>query len=165
MINGKKNIEGFLSDYVSVPYSFGTNSIMAQLNTMYYHVHGEAFLYPSLADSVTLTADGSSWTLGSIVEIIPADTITGSAFDLHFISVTNITSDGEYDIMLYSGAVGEEVMIPGGASVRRTGGAVRNAYVPIMVPQQPSGTRISAAVASSAGGGSLDIKFQGHKYA
>ena len=157
---------GDLDGFVSLPYTFGENSILDHLNTAYYHVHGEAFVYPSLADNVTLTAGTGAWdNTGTITEVIPASMLTTSAFDLHWIDVSNISAVGEVEIEVFSGASGSEVKI-GSVRASRTTNQARNGPQALQIPQQPSGTRISARLSDSTTGAlTCNISFSGHYYA
>jgi len=157
---------GVKDQWVSVPYVLGQNTVFAHLNTAYYHVHGTPFVYPDLADAVTLTSASPAWDdSGSIIEVIPADTLTVSDFDLHFINISDISGDAQIQIDIFKGLSGEEVKISSTRAVR-TGGAVRNAPQRIQIPQQVSGERISCRLSdSSSSSKSCDVSFEGHYYA
>lgn len=165
-----KALIGAFTDFVSVPYSFGLNSIMAHLNTAYYHIHGQPFTYPKLADSVTLTSGAGAWgTGGAITEVIPANTLNVSAFDLHWINMINHSADAEYIIEIYKGAPGSEVLISDTDTWRDSalfGGEIGVTAKAIQVPQQTPNERISCKLYSSnVGAASLQVKFNGHYYA
>ena len=103
---------GELTDFVGVPYQVGLNSILAHLNTSYYHVHGKSFVYPDLADDVLLTSGAGAWnTGGAITEVIPENTLNLSAFDLHWINISSISDNATIQIDIYAGNVGEEEKI------------------------------------------------------
>jgi len=157
---------GGLTDLISVPYVFGLNSILAHLNTSYYHVHGEAFVYPDHADSVVLTSGAGAWNLGgSIVEVIPAGTITPHSFDLHWINISAISATSEIQVDIFAGGVGSEVRIGATRSQRNTNQSRENANR-IQIPQQPAGTRISCRLSDSTGGTiTTAVSFEGHLYA
>jgi hypothetical protein len=55
-------------------------------NLIYQHIHNPAKVYPTLVDPIELTTSASAWTWGTIVEIVPVDTITKD-FDVHYINV------------------------------------------------------------------------------
>jgi hypothetical protein len=158
--------QGNKDDYVSVPYSAGDNSILAHLNTGYYHIHGTPFVYPNHADDVTLTAGSGAWDLtGSITEVIPAATLTTSAFDLHWINISSISANGVIQIDVYSGGAGSEVLISSVRASRNTVQSQEGAHR-MQIPQQPSGTRISCRLSdSTAGSLTCNISFEGHYYA
>lgn len=155
---------GDFSDSVDVPYEEGINTALAFLQTGYYHVHGASFIYPDKAVPVTLTSNAASWNeTGTIVEIIPASTIT-KAFDLHWASISDISEicDGVIDI--FSGASGSEVKI-GAVDVVRTSRFSRENPVPVQIPQQPANTRISCRFSDSTTSAvTVRVKFYGHVY-
>jgi hypothetical protein len=160
-----KNEVGSLTDFVGLPYSFGDNSLLAHMNTSYYHVHGKPFVYPSLANEVTLTSGSGSWDdSGAKTEVIPADTLTDSAFDLHWINISQIGDVSQIQIDIYTGDAGSEVWIGGTRSARTTNQA-RNAPQRIQVPQLSSGTRISCRLSDSTSGTTTcNVSFEGHYY-
>jgi len=157
---------GILSGYVSVPYIFGSNTILDHLNTAYYHIHGASFVYPDHADSVLLTSGAGAWDItGSIIEVIPASTLTTSAFDLHWINISAISANSEIQIDIFAGGVGSEVRIGATRSQRNTNQS-REGANRIQIPQQPAGTRISCRLSdSTAGTVTINVSFEGHYYA
>lgn len=125
------------------------------------HFHKEAKVYPTLAAGVTLTAAASSWVLGTTVEVIPASTITDD-FDIHYVQIEDISANGTYEIVLYSGAGDTEV-----GRVRIVRSAVQSEVlaIPIMTPIIAKNSRIRAAVASSGGASeTVDISLFYHTY-
>jgi len=157
---------GSKNDFVTVPYSFGVNSILAHLNTAYYHIHGESFVYPDLAQGIRLTSGSSSWAdPGSFTTIIPEDTLTTSQFDLHWVDIYELSDNAEYEIKFYSGASGIESFI-GSAITQRNSNFNREGQQPLQIPQQVSGSRISAKLFSDNGSPvTCRIKLVGHYYA
>jgi hypothetical protein len=158
-------IGGFL-DFVSVPYEFGKNTIMAHLNTAYYHVHGQSFVYPDHADDVLLTAGAPAWDLtGAKTEIIPANTLDVSAFDLHWLNISNISENATIQIDIFKGASGSEVQI-GATRANRSTNQTRNGPNRIQIPQQVKNERISCRLSSSTVNATTCIvSFEGHYYA
>lgn len=165
MIGRIVNNQGNVTDFVNVPYVFGENSILAHLNTNYYHVHGEAITYPDHADGVELTAGTGAWDeTGVITEVIPEDQLTEAAYDLHFIDIYEISANGEIQIDVYSGNSGEEVLVCSPIT-QRTSNFSREGPQRIQIPQQPSGTRISCKLLDSTVGAlTCKVKFSGHYY-
>jgi len=128
-IGDGKSIIGSLLDYVAVPFVFGTNTILAFLQTGYFHIHGASFSYPKYVLPILLTSNAAAWnTTGTIVEVIPANTIT-KAFDLHWISIADISAALYGIIDIYSGGSGSEVLI-GSVDVNRTANFSREGYAP-----------------------------------
>ena len=168
-INRVANI-GEKTDFISVPYQYGSNSLLAYAVTGYYHIHGESFLYPKYSDDITLTSGAGAYnTFGAITEIIPKDTLKNQAgnlraFDIHWCNVSNISAEGKYIIDFYAGDSGSEVLINSTGPVR---GSAFSQELPrrIQIPQQPAGTRISAKLTSSnAEANTVQISFEGHFY-
>ena len=158
-------ILGFFNDLVHVPYNPDSeNSLMAYTRTGYYHVHGASFIYPDKANPVTLTSNAASWNAtGTIVEIIPADTITKN-FDLHWCNVSDISADLYGVVDLFAGASGQEVKI-GSIEVTRTSNFSQEGNKPIQIPQQAANTRISARFSDSTSSArTCKIKLYGHVY-
>jgi hypothetical protein len=163
---GVGRVLGGLLDFVSVPYVFGKNSIMAHLNTGYYHIHGQSFVYPNHADDVLLTAGAPAWDLtGSKTEVIPANTLSVSVFDLHWINVSGISEVSEVQIDIFKGTAGNEVKI-GSVRASRTTSQSRNGPAPVQIPQQVANERISCRLASSTvNATTCKVNFSGHYYA
>ena len=124
---------GALADHISVPFVPDSETVIAYLQTGYYHVHGASFVYPDKAAPVTLTSAVAEWAeTGNIIEVIPASTII-KAFDLHWCSLSDISAvlDGIVDI--FAGGVGAEVKI-GAVDVVRTANFSRENAVTVQVP-------------------------------
>jgi hypothetical protein len=155
---------GSQSDYVQVPFVPSTNTALAYLQTGYYHVHGASFIYPDKADPVTVQSSVASWSVtGTIVEIIPANTIT-KAFDLHWASVSDISNTLYGIIDVFSGAGGAEIKI-GSVDVSRTSNFAQEGQKPIQIPQQSANTRISCRFSDSTSSAqTIKIKLYGHVY-
>jgi hypothetical protein len=164
--NVSADVIGNKEDFVGVPYNFGDNSLAAFATTGYYHVHGQAFVYPTLADNVTLTAGSGAWdNTGAITEVIPANALSVAAFDLHWLEVSNISANGTVEIEIFAGGAGSEVKI-GSARANRTTNQARNGPQAIQIPQQPANTRISCRLSDSTSGAlTCQVSFSGHYYA
>jgi len=131
----------------------------------YYHIHSPSICYPRDAGSVTLTAvnDGSTWSEGTKVEIVAANTIT-DAFDIHFVLLGEISTNSEYVVKLYKGDAGSEVFWGECAFIRDTN-QVRGAQIPVQGPPISANTRVSASLLSAANNGeTVDIKIYTHTY-
>jgi hypothetical protein len=83
----------------------GGDSIFAEVHTLGDHFHKPVKVYPTLADGITVTGAAGAWTLGSIVEIIPAATV-GDPFDVHFVNIESASATDTYEIVLYQGGAG-----------------------------------------------------------
>lgn len=161
---GIANLLGKYTDTITVPYVFGDNSILAHLNTLFYHVHGQSFVYPNHANDVTLTAGNGAWnTGGTITEVIPEGALS-AAFDLHWINVSAISGNAEIQIDIYSGALGEEVQI-GATKTHRNAVQSSEGSKRVQIPPQAANTRISCKLSdSTAGALTCAVSFEGHYY-
>lgn len=166
ILSAIKRTVGSIGDFIHVPYVMGSiyNTVMAYLQTGYYHVHGASFLYPKYASPVQLTSATASWaTTGNITEIIPANAITKN-FDLHWASLAEISADLYGVIDIFAGDAGSEVLI-GSVDVNRTINFSREGVAPVQIPQQPANTRISARFSdSTTSSRTVRIKLYGHVY-
>jgi len=157
---------GNKDDLVIVPFVPNISSIFAHLNTAYYHVHGQAFIYPNHADEIQLTAGSGAWDLsGTILQVIPLDALNVADFDLHWINISDISANGQIQIDIYADSGEGNVLIGATRSVR-TAVQSRNAPQRIQVPQLPVNTKISCRLSdSTAGALTCNVSFEGHYYA
>jgi len=144
---------------VAEPSSRVASSPYGKLHTIEEHVHAVGCVYPTLASGVTVTA-GAAWTLGAFVEVVPASTITDE-FDIHYVSIENISANDVYELHLYYGA-GDTLA----GMVRFVKNAAVDAVVnvPFMTPLIPANSRIRAKLASASGGDNADISVFYHTY-
>ena len=166
MINGNKSNEiGLLQDRIDVPYSFGENSILAHLNTGYYHIHGASFIYPKYAAPVKLTSAAGAWAAtGTPAEVIPINAIN-KAFDLHWASVSAISANLDGIIDIYSSVDGVAFTQIGAIDVLRSATGAREMAMPVQVPQQPENIGIYCRFTDSTSSAqTVRVKFYGHVY-
>ena len=139
------------------------NTLMARMYVQLKHIHPTIYTYPDLGDGIDIVGGDDAWTLGTIVEIIPANTIT-LPFDIHYINIEAVTATDIYKVVLYQGAEGAETYLGSGrfakdAVVSRT---IAKPTGSILIP---ANTRISAAVASSSGGeDEITLSLEYHTY-
>lgn len=158
-INSAENID--LADTVGQKGdTHNGNSNHAILHKVNEHLHSIPFNYPTLADGVTVTGHANVWTLGEFIEIIPINTITDD-FDIHWISISNISANDTFELYLYNATTLIE-MCPEFSRVTGVGTIV--AFASLM-PMQPANSQIQAKLASKAGGSkTIDVKLNGHPY-
>lgn len=140
------------------------DSIYGALYILKKHAHGETFLYPSGADALQITKASGIWAaFPTPTQIIAANAVT-SPFDLHFIHITGISANGEYEVGIYEGA-------PGAETLRHLWPASRTSIQSqegsnsTMTLYFAANTRISVALRGSPNAQeSLRIKVVGHKY-
>lgn len=105
-------------------------------------------VYPTLAAGITIDGAAGAWTLGTKTTIVPANTIT-SGFIILGINIGALSANDTYELVLYSGSVGNEVEIGRIRFVKTTTETV--GYIPLQTERIAANTRISAALASSSG--------------
>lgn len=156
---------GTKNDFVSVPYEFGINSVLAHLNTSYYHIHGRPLVYPNHADNVILTSAAGVWSQGgALIEVIPSGALNISAFDLHWINISDISANSQIQIDIYSGEPGSEIWI-GATRTHRNAVQAQEGAKRIQISQQSSGNRISCRLSdNTAGVITCGVSFEGHYY-
>ena len=93
LINGKI---GATTDKASVITLFGRHT------GLYEHIHMPAKVYPTLAADKVLTADDAgTWSLGGLVAIIPEADAPTAPYDVHWINVSAMSTNGIYELHLY----------------------------------------------------------------
>lgn len=151
---------GSLLDIVSIPYSYGHNTIMAHLNTSYKHVHGTPFIFPNLAAAVSLTKSTTEWLEGTAGILIAANAATDN-FDIHYAVINDISANGQYQLNLYA----NDTTLIGGIVFSRSANFSQEVHLPVQIPQQLKGTKITGKLAGSGTGGSTcGVKLVGHYY-
>ena len=143
--------------------AYGSKTTGGRIHTISDHIHSSQWVYPTLAAGVTVTGAAGAWTLGAIAEVIPASTIT-DPFDVHYINIEAASAVDTYEIVIYKGAAAAEVEI-GRVRFTKSANLDTQSGVPFMMDIVPANTRISAACASSGGGGdTITISVEGHDY-
>ena len=128
-----------------------------KLDIIYEHGHAASNCYPTLANGVAVLG-GAAWTLGNFVEIIPVNTITED-FDIHFISIEDLSVVEVYEIVLY--AVTTEISR---VRVARTANQDSTTQIPIQTPMIKANTQIQAKSATASGGDTATIALHYHTY-
>ena len=124
------------------------------------HMHSISKVYPSLAAGVDVLS-GIAWVLGNFVEIIPVNTISKD-FDLHWLVIEGITSDGIYELVFYAATTEiSRVRFAGEAGVA---GTVSFSPIPTQMNIQPKNAQIQAKLACSAGAETATISVLYHEY-
>lgn len=126
------------------------DSLYGRIKQIGEHFHSESKVYPTLADGVTVTGAAGVWTLGNFVEIVPASTIA-SDFDIHYISIEDLSGNDVYELVLYKGALASEVEI-GRRRLTKNANLDGTQNQPFQTPLVSANERISAKVATKAGG-------------
>lgn len=141
------------------------HTLFGDVHVLEEHFHSKGDVYPKLVNPVQLQKDAGIWAAipSTKTEIIPVDTI-GDAFDIHFVSASNISANGDYIICLYSGLAGFEVEI-GSVDVVRNAVQSQEGAQPNQTIVVPAGTRISAGMSSGNNAqDTLSVKVRYHPY-
>lgn len=127
-----------------------------------FSVNSKTSCYPSESVGTDVLAGVGVFTLGSFVEIIPADTIT-VPFRLFkmYIDDSTDSSASIWELVFYSGASGAEVEI-GRVRQSSDGKVYGDAEVP--TPVLAANTRISCKACHNSGGETITISL-GYQYA
>ncbi len=123
------------------------------------HAHSPSMVYPTLANGVPLTG-GAAWTLGALVEIVPASTITDK-FDIHHLSIEDLSAIEVYEIVLYYGAGDTEC---GRVRITKSTNNDGVGDIPFQTVVIPANERIRAAVATEGGSDTATISIKYHLY-
>lgn len=143
------------------------DSALGRLYILLKHMHGSTFTYPSNQNGLTITKAAGTWPgtdfPATKTEIVAANLIT-NPFDLHFMNTSAISANGEYEIGIFTGAAGAEVLkhiIP----VSRSSVQSQEGRFNIRTEYFLANTRISLALRGSpAGTESVTVKVTGHEY-
>jgi hypothetical protein len=134
----------------------GGNSLYSMAYRNEAHNHSIQKCYPTLADGITLTAGAAAWGLAAaFTEIIPVNTIV-NPYDLHFLNIGAVSANDSYEVYFYSGLAGSEVFICSARFVRQVAQS-ETAPTPLQTIMLPANTRITAKLASQAGGGNTAV--------
>lgn len=137
------------------------NSIYSKSVRIEEHIHSACKVYPTLASGITITCGTPAWTLGAFATIVPASTIT-SLFDVHWVSLENISAAGVYELILYYGATDIEA---GRVRFTKTVTQDPTFNIPMQTIIIPANSQIRAKVASSgAAANTVDISIFYHTY-
>ena len=140
----------------NIPTDIGENddshdgaTLFGRLQGILKHLHSAQKVYPTLADGVSLTTSANDWALGTIVEIVPVNTIT-SEFDIHEVLIEDVnTQDKTYELVLYYGGSDTECGRTRFAASSTKGGVPAVAMQTILIP---ANSRIRAQLAIQDGG-------------
>ena len=140
-------------------------TLLGYQNSLYQHVHNKSIVYPTLAAGKVVTGGADAWAEGAAVEIIGAATapFATNEFDIHFVNFEAASANDTFELSLYSGAdASVEIGRVRTKKYSNTDGVVS---VPIQIPAQAAGTKISAKVASAGGGeDTVTISVYAHLY-
>lgn len=124
------------------------------------YLHQYPKVYPTLADGITVTSDGSDWVLGAKTLIIPLSTVTQD-YSIHAVDFENISANAVFEMHLFMSTGDTEI-----GRVRFVQTAVMSALLNTWLNTAivPANSRIRAALASKPGGRSVTISVRYHEY-
>ena len=139
------------------------NSIYSKLYVLSDHAHGVQLCKPTLAGGITVTAAAGAWALSSAYTVLFATNEVNAPFDIHQIHIGTFTGNDIFQLELYSGANGAEVLA---AQVRfsRTNNTNPGSILPCITPLFPANTQIKAKLASAAGSSACNFSVMYHRY-
>ena len=142
--------------------TYAGSSIRARTDTVYDDFHNQMMLYPDLALGTTVTAAGGIWTLGSFTVLVATNAIS-SPFDIHGVNWDNYSGNGQYQLNVYSGADGAEVLI-GSVKINRQDVSNTTSESILNTPILPANTQVKAKLATRNGGMNVNItlRYQFH---
>lgn len=163
--SSNRNINQTIGNKEDNPFSDNqmNPSIVGHLKASYYHIHNASVVYPIQADPVQLTAGTGAWTEGVNTEIIAALAKNNFSFDIHHVILGDVSANDDYEVRLYTGNSGSEVLW-GTCAFTRDSNQVKGSQIPIQGSPIPKGTRISATLSSRNGGNTANIKIYTHEY-
>jgi len=126
------------------------DTVETDLDTLKAFEQASTKIYPTTpsGDGVVLTGAGigPGWGLGSIVEVVPASTIS-NPFRITGIYVDD-SDDSVYEIILYSGAGDTEIGRARFSKVNAGDPAAR--FLPVVTPEIAADSRIRAKVSAAS---------------
>lgn len=125
------------------------------------HIHSASKVYPTLAAGVTVNGGVGAWQLGNATVLVPVNTITDD-FDIHYLSVGNVSANDTYELVLYSDAAATVEV--GRVRFTRTAVQSSTSSTPMMTPILAANTGIWAKVASASGGDNIVVGIFYHVY-
>jgi hypothetical protein len=144
-------------------HTAGVETMADKVHVLEEHAHGQQKLAPSDAAPAVLASAAVAWTQGTIVQLLAAGAETED-YDVHWVTVSNITANADYEIVLYAGGIGAEVEI-GRCAVTRNAVQSQEGTVAMLTRIQPGGTRLSASISSSTSGTEgASVKVAYHTY-
>jgi len=143
--------------------TYASNSLHSKTDLLVKHLHNKAEVYPNNCIPITLTTSATPNTHGTIVEIVPASTIN-DVFDIHWVTLSDISANGNYELRLYTGASGSEVELTN-KSFFRNSNFIQEGNLSAMSDSILPGTRISASIkGSNAAANTCAIRLEYHTY-
>ncbi len=125
------------------------------------HFHSVQQVRPTGAAGVTVTSAGGAWTLGNFSNDIIATSDITLPFDLHWVVLSNESSNAEYELVFYYGPTDIECAR---VVFSRSNPTLRSTELHLQTPILPAGSRIRAKLMDSVGGSACGVKVLLHTY-
>jgi len=117
---------------------------------------------PTGAGPVQVAAGVGAWTLGAFsLPFLTAGWGTGLEFDLHWVDISNISANDDYELVFYYGNTDIEACR---VAFTRSGPQVTSFQVHLQTIIMPAGQRIRAKMMSGLGGNNCNAKLFYHTY-
>ena len=140
------------------------NSLYSKLYLLEKHFHSAAKVYPTLDSAIIINkVNSSAWGLDvGYTQIIPLTTIT-FPFDIHFINLETISSNDQYELLLFTGPIGSEKEIARVSFERGT--SATDSSIQCQTELLAANSRISAKLTSLATSSrNISLKLHYHEY-
>ncbi len=136
-------------------------TLLGYASDTYKHIHNPGLLTPANGSVITVTTDGTAQTFGSFVDVIEANQLN-RAFDIHWLSITDIQSNGVYVVELHRlDGDGLSVALLSQVAVSRADNFSRVGEVYTQIPVQHANARVGVRALKNGSGASF-VKFVAH---
>jgi hypothetical protein len=125
----------------------GDQTTEQRVRDLYNANYTEGRVYPTLAAGTTVASANVDWVLGTVTELIPANTVT-TAYHVSLVSVESCDENAVFELALYYGAANTLM-----STVRFAvnGGFFGNQLYLVPSVKVPANSKLSGALASSNG--------------
>jgi len=121
-------------------------------------LHTKQWVYPELATPVTLPAEGTAWTYGTLTQVVPINTIEAD-FSVHEIMVSAMSANASFVGRITYGAGDTEWSY---FSLTRGGAQIASVIIPIQGIVVPANSAVKMQIADSVGTSTLAVKIAYH---
>jgi len=121
-------------------------------------LHTKQFVYPVLATPVTLPAEGTAWTYGTLTQVVPINTIA-SNFAIHEIMISAMSANASFVGRVTYGADDTEWSF---FTLTRGGAQTASTVIPIQGIVIPANSAVKIQIADSVGTSTLAVKIHYH---
>lgn len=141
-------------------------TLLGYNNVTYKHIHNSGRVYPADGTNITVTSSAIGSTYGTMVEVVPANTIPVT-FDCHFANIVDISVNGTYVIQFW---IVDEALTPitflCEFSVSRTDNFSKSGEAIVQLPPIAGNSRVGARVLKGTDiEGSVTFNIHYHDYA